>query len=220
MTIGTWNLERLKHYKKTQEITSLLENQNCDILVLTEYDERIKPKGFQFEIATKSLSELNPEYYKTTEKRVKIFSKYEITEEFKTYDSFTSCCGEFKTEMGNLIIYGTIIGIYGNRNENFKDDLTKQILDFKKLSKNKNFCIIGDYNITFCDNYYFTNWGRNTLNESFTENLIENLTKNVEETIDHVAISKEFIRNCDIEITEWNCEKKLSDHKGIRIKLN
>ena len=46
MKIGTWNLERLKHYKKVSEITLLLENQNCDILVLTEYDERIKPRGF------------------------------------------------------------------------------------------------------------------------------------------------------------------------------
>ena len=54
MKIGTWNLERLKYYKKTAEITSLLESQNCDILVLTEYDERIKPKGFEFEISTKN----------------------------------------------------------------------------------------------------------------------------------------------------------------------
>ena len=62
MKIGTWNLERLKYSNKIVEITSLLENQNCDILVLTEYDERIKPKGFEFEISTKSLTELNSEF--------------------------------------------------------------------------------------------------------------------------------------------------------------
>ena len=64
MKIGTWNIERLKHYKKIDEITSILENQNLDILVLTEYDERIKPKGYNFEISTKSLAELNSEYYR------------------------------------------------------------------------------------------------------------------------------------------------------------
>ena len=78
MKIGTWNLERLKYYKKTAEITSLLESQNCDILVLTEYDERIKPKGFEFEISTKNVAEVNTEFYQVTEKRVKIFTKYEI----------------------------------------------------------------------------------------------------------------------------------------------
>ena len=98
MKIGTWNLERLKYYKKTAEITSLLESQNCDILVLTEYDERIKPKGFEFEISTKNVAEVNTEFYQVTEKRVKIFTKYEIIKEFETYDCFTSCCAELKTE--------------------------------------------------------------------------------------------------------------------------
>ena len=220
MKIGTWNLERLKHYKKVPEITTLLENQNCDILVLTEYDERIKPKGFEFEIATKNLSELESENYRETEKRVKIFSKYEITKEFETFNSFTSCAAEFKTEIGNLIVYGTIIGIFGNRNQNFKNDLSKQIEDYRKFAETKNLCIIGDYNISFCDNYYFTNGGRTELNKSFAENEITNLTQNKTETIDHIAISKKFIPNSKVEIAEWNCSKELSDHKGISVKLN
>ena len=78
MKIGTWNIERLKHYKNSNEITYLLEKQNCDILVLTEYDEKIKPKGFEFEIATKCLAQLNSEFYRANEKRVKIFSKYKL----------------------------------------------------------------------------------------------------------------------------------------------
>ena len=220
MKIGTWYLVRLKHYKKVPEITTLLENQNCDILVLTEYDERIKPKGFEFEIATKNLSELESENYRETEKRVKIFSKYEITKEFETFNSFTSCAAEFKTEIGNLIVYGTIIGIFGNRNQNFKNDLSKQIEDYRKFAETKNLCIIGDYNISFCDNYYFTNGGRTELNKSFAENEITNLTQNKTETIDHIAISKKFIANSKVEIAEWNCSKELSDHKGISVKLN
>ena len=220
MKVGTWNLERLKHYKKVSEITTLIENQNCDILVLTEYDDQIKPKGFEFEIATKNLSELDYVNYRETEKRVKIFSKYEILKTFETYDSFTSCAAELKTEMGNLIVYGTIIGIFGNRNQNFKDDLPKQIQDYRKLAENQNLCIVGDYNISFADNYYFTNWGRTELNKSFTENDINLLTQSKIETIDHIAISRRFCGNSQVEIAEWNCEKILSDHKGISAKLS
>lgn len=217
MKIGTWNIERLKQYKKIDAITSILENQNLDILVLTEYDERIKPKGYNFEIATKSLEELNPDYYRKTEKRVKIYSKYEIVNEYETYDMFTSCCVELKTDKRNLLVYGTIIGIFGNRNQNFKDDLPMQIADFQRLSKNQNLCIIGDFNISFSDNYYFTNWGRDTLNKCFAENEIVNYTHGLSQTIDHIAISKKLIGNSIVEITEWNIDKKLSDHKGVSI---
>ena len=219
MKIGTWNLERLKHYKKVSEITTLIENQNCDILVLTEYDDQIKPQGFEFAIATKNLAELDSANYRETEKRVKIFSKYEIIKTFEAYDSFTSCAAELKTEMGSLIVYGTIIGIFGNRNQNFKDDLPKQIQDYRKLAENQNLCIVGDYNLSFADNYYFTNWGRTELNKCFAENEIDILTQNKIETIDHIAISRKFCRNSKVEIAEWNCEKILSDHKGISVKL-
>ena len=112
------------------------------------------------------------------------------------------------------------MGIFGNRNQNFKDDLPKQITDFKRLSKNSNLCIIGDYNITFSDNYYFTNFGRNELMKSFDENEIKNYTQDISETIDHIAISKKFIGNSKVETTEWNIDKKLSDHKGISINWN
>ncbi len=98
--------------------------------------------------------------------------------------------------------------------------MRKQIEDYRKFAKTKNLCIIGDYNISFCDNYYFTNFGITELNKSFAENEITNLTQNKTETIDHIAISKEFIANSKVEIAEWNCAKELSDHKGISVKLN
>ncbi|QBN17256.1 endonuclease/exonuclease/phosphatase family protein [Flavobacterium nackdongense] len=220
MTIATWNLERLKYSKETANIIAILENLNADILVLTEYDERVNLKNYPFQIATKSLSEIQPAYYMPSEKRVKIYSKYEIVNQFQTYDEYTSCCAEIKTEKGNLLVYGTIIGIFGNRNENFKTDLPKQIIDFNTLSKNQNICIIGDYNLSFSDNYYFTNRGRKELNNSFLENKITNLTHHLPETIDHIAISQEFIGNAKIETHEWNLEKKLSDHKGISIQID
>lgn len=219
MKIGTWNVERLKHKKKLSEIISLIELQHCDIMVLTEYDERITPSGYQYELATENLSLLDAKYYKSTEKRVKIYSKYEIINRLDTYDNFTTCCAEIKTNKGILLVYGTIMGIIGNRDKNFKNDLSKQIADINKYA-NRSICVIGDYNISFSDNYYFTHWGRNELNHCFAENNMKILTQGKAETIDHITISSSFIDKSDFEIAEWNIDKELSDHKGISVELN
>ena len=126
MTIATWNLEGLKYSKETAKIISILEEQNADILVLTEYDEKVNLINYPYQMATRSLAELQPGYYKSSEKRVIIYSKYKIVNELPTYDEYTSCCAEIKTERGNLLVYGTIIGVFGNRNENFNTALPKQ----------------------------------------------------------------------------------------------
>ncbi|MBR6012418.1 MAG: hypothetical protein IK062_01375 [Selenomonadaceae bacterium] len=136
----------------------------------------------------------------------------------QTFDKFTAICVELETEFGNLIVYGTIIGIYGNRNKNFPTDLMKQIEDFKILSE-KNILIVGDFNCSFADNYYFTNFGRNNLLQTFSDLNIELLTKNCSECIDHIAISKNFLPNKKFNFDEWNFDKKLSDHKGIFVDI-
>jgi len=148
-----------------------------------------------------------------------IYTNYEIVRQHETYDKYTSLCVELKTELGNIFIYGTIIGIFGNRNKNFKTDLSQQIRDYKNLSKDKNFCLIGDYNISFADNYYFTNHGRNELNKVFHDCSLNLLTRDRSECVDHIAISEDFTANLKTEIGEWNFDKKLSDHKGIFVDL-
>ena len=219
MKIATWNVERLKHQSKLDKINVLIEGINADILVLTETDSRIKPLSFRNRIDTPKLTEIDPKHYAATENRISIFTNYEIVEQFETYDKYTSLCVELKTELGNLKVYGTIIGIYGNRNKAFNTDLKKQMDDFERLSQANNFCLIGDFNISFSDNYYFTNFGRDELNKSFDKNNLELVTRQKKECIDHIAISKKFIKNAEMEIIEWNERKTLSDHKGIYMNL-
>ena len=50
------------------------------------------------------------------------------------YDARTALCVELETERGSLLVYGTIIGIFGNRHPNFKQDLVEQVKDFKRLA--------------------------------------------------------------------------------------
>jgi endonuclease/exonuclease/phosphatase family metal-dependent hydrolase len=219
LKIGNWNIERLKEIKEKDRILNEINLRNFDILVLTEYDERIKPTGFDYQISTESLMNVNTDNYKKTERRTAIFSKYPILKQIETFDKHTACCAELKTEFGNLVVYATIIGIYGNRNENFKTDLEKQILDFKKITSEKNICIVGDFNQTFSDNYYFTKFGRKTINENFKEFEIKNLTAELSENIDHISISENFIKKSELKIETWNLDKKLSDHIGISVKI-
>lgn len=218
MKIATWNVERLKHKKYLRKIVSECESINADILVLTETDTQIYPH-YKYYCATPSLSEIQPDYYKTTENRVSIFSNYKILRLYDTYDKYTSICAEIETERGNLLVYGTIIGIFGNRHPSFKPDLQRQLDDFKRLSSTGNLCICGDYNCGFSDNYYFTKYGRIAILQTFSESGIQLLTKDRSECIDHIAISSKFIHNQPVQINEWNYSKSLSDHKGISIKI-
>lgn len=228
MRIATWNIERLKHRKSIDKILSAIEDAKADILVLTESDERIKP-NYRYSFHTPKLHDAPSEYrmpgrykdyavadvYAVTENRVSIYTNYPCIGQYETYDKYTALCVELKTNAGNLLVYGTIIGIIGNRDESFKQDILLQAKDFERLSKTGNICICGDFNCSFSDNYYYTNFGRDTLSVSFASNNISLLTGNQPECIDHIAVSKNFIGGSNIKISEWNLDKSLSDHKGI-----
>ena len=156
MKIATWNVERLKHYADIDKMMLEIDKVSVDILVLTETDERLKP-DYPYCYHTPLLKEIRPDFYKDTENRVSIYSKYKCVNEHPTYDKYTAICVELETEYGNLCVYGTIMGIFGNRDKSFKPDLEKQMEDIKRLTEEGHrLCIIGDYNLSFSDNYYYT----------------------------------------------------------------
>ena len=212
--IATWNVERLKHYKDMYKMLENIRRQDADILVLTETDERIKP-DYPYYYHTPLLTGEQQFYYAETENRVSVFSKYECVKQYDTYDEDTAICVELKTPSGSLLVYGTIIGISGNRRPDFIPDLKSQMDDVRRLTADgHNICILGDYNLSFADNWYYTKEGRRLINETFDECGISLLTRDRTECIDHIAISEKFIGNVK-SIDEWNLDKSLSDHKGI-----
>lgn len=217
--IATWNVERLKHYKDLSTIIQLLDEIDSDILVLTETDTRIKLR-YPHIVSTMPAYIANSEQYQMTESRITIYSKFPCVEFYKTADPYTSVSPIIETNHGQLALYGTIIGIYGNRKPPFKEQLQSQTRDIVELSKlYENICVCGDYNLSFGDNYYFTSYGREIILNTFEECNIEILTRNVLECVDHIAISKSFTKNMKSVITEWNTDKALSDHKGISVAL-
>lgn len=236
MKIATWNVERLKHIKEKDKLLSEIEKIRADILVLTETDERLHP-NYPYCYSTPLLKEIRPDYYKETENRVSIYSKYECVKEYHTYDKYTAICIEFETEYGRLAVYGTIIGIFGNREKTFKDDLIKQMEDIRRLSEEGvRLCVTGDYNLTFSDNYYYTKFGRETVLKCFKESRINVMTAHRKECIDHIAIQDDYLYYGKLKpspdnrswkqselvvsnVDEWNMDRTLSDHKGTVIEI-
>lgn len=220
MTIATWNVERLKHYQDLGDILLACNRAQADILVLTETDDRVRP-DYPYCFHTLPPAELQPEWYKPTEKRVSVFTRYPCIRQHTTYDPYTSICVELETEQGSLLVYGTIIGIYGNRHPSFQEDLLRQCEDFMRLSEGQNnLCICGDWNCSFGDNYYFTRFGRDCLLQTLSKSKIRLLTALQAQCIDHIAISERFFDGTEMHIEEWNHEKRLSDHKGILVRFD
>lgn len=217
MKFATWNVERLHHKNKLPSIIEACGQMAADIFVLTETDTRLD-LGYKTHVQTYSLADTA--FYQSTERRVEICSNYELAGRRETFDDHTAVCAEILTERGALLFYGVIIGVYGNRHENFKTDLPHIISDIDRLAaEGKPLCVCGDFNISFSDNYYFTNNGRSALEEMFARNSLELLTRNQAECIDHIAISRGFIDGLTSAVREWNQDKKLSDHKGIFVEL-
>ncbi|MDX2281423.1 MAG: endonuclease/exonuclease/phosphatase family protein [Saprospiraceae bacterium] len=225
MKIATWNLQRpSKTSKRTEAIFTILKALQADILVLTETNDGMD-LGPAYSVYHSAI--LGDPMYKSGERRVSIFSKYPLADTsraFETFDAETALCVNFKTPIGELAVYGTIVGVKGNKGAQFKDDLEKQLLDFEAIRKQtSHFCIAGDLNISFSDNYYFTHVGRAKLNAAFEQHQMNNCTANLRHNIDHIVLSEKFVGDRTVVVSYWNETEnnpnRLSDHKGVMVEI-
>jgi endonuclease/exonuclease/phosphatase family metal-dependent hydrolase len=225
MKIATWNLERPRKSAtvKNAKIIESLNKIDADVLILTETNSLIHPGDLYYPFSTTPLAGIvsgKGEIYREGENRVTIWTKYPRSQSLKTYDPFTSICMGLDTPLGKLIIYGTVIGIFGNRDKGFDPHLKMQLADWRGLSKLGNICIAGDFNISFADGYYYTKAGRNQIDDCFRELKIDLPTRGILNNIDHIAISDPFLNSVDRKTETWNEDKTLSDHIGVCLTLS
>lgn len=224
MRIATWNIERLKHISEKNTIEKLCADLDADILVLTEADNRISldyKYVYETDILPASFETTSGKIikYKESERRVVIYSKYPCIRVFDTKDRNTSVALELDTPAGNVVIYGVIIGILGNRDANFNVELANTVNDIQTLSQYGFLVVCGDFNCSFSDGYYFTKYGRDTLQKVFDNCGISITTAGCTECIDHIAVSESLLLGNAVTVYEWNQDKNLSDHKGIMITI-
>lgn len=215
MTIATWNVERLKH--GADKIAEACKAINADILVLTETDERLElPYSHCFTTERDKM-----QLYRETERRVIVYTNYPEIKRYSTYDSTRSLCVGLDTEYGKLLVYGIVIGLFGNRHPSFLEDARSQAKDFELVAQaGMNLCYIGDFNCSFSDNYYFTGKGREVILDTLNKNGLRLVTAEQPECVDHIALTAGMTDGTEMLIEEWNQDKQLSDHKGILVKLS
>lgn len=218
MKIATWNLERLIK-RKNQLVLEKLYDLNADILVLTETNSIIHLENYMC-IATDILpTNFDNIKYEAGEVRVSIFTKYKATTRHNTFDSFTTVCTDIETPFGLLTVYGSIIGVFANRQPRFDNDLNGQLADFEKIFPGRQVCFAGDLNVTFSGRPWPSKIARQILVEAFKTYGLINTTENISDTVDHIVLSNDFLENKRLEIESWNTDKKLSDHVGHLLTL-
>jgi len=218
MKIATWNVERpYKNNRRVSAIEKCLKEIDSDIVILTETNELL-----DFGSGYTSYHSAIPSdaMYMPREKRVSIYSRYEAIEKITVSNDSTSLCISLKTPLGELSVYGTVIGIYGNRTKEFTENLSEQVNDFVRISSTNSLAICGDLNISFSDNYYFTENGRQVLTTTFKNSGLVNLTAGIPENIDHIILPENFIQDRKIDVECWNIDKKISDHIGVAITVS
>ena len=222
MRITTWNLMRpnARTTDRNQYFLDTIQKSNSDIIILTETNDLIDP-GKDYESASSlplpaSFESFN---YAEGEKRVSVYSKYPFGESFEVSDPYTSVCREISTPWGALIFYATIIGVTGGKDERFKKELIGQQNDILHLAKTNRLCVAGDYNISFSGYPYPS---RN-VGEEFAAFLADNnlnlLTKEIADVPDHIAISGNFLEDCQYLSSRMVIDQKISDHHLVTTNL-
>src|ERR1035437_9605954 len=136
MKISAWNLMRpnSKSIERNAIYVDTLNQIDPDIIILTETNSIIDFGDKYFTISTKPLPKFKDGYpYEPGENRVTILSKFPFTTQFETADEYSNVCAKTSTPLGQLIIYGTIIGFLGGTKDPFASDLEKQTKDLTQI---------------------------------------------------------------------------------------
>lgn len=218
MKIVNWNVEKVNKKHKI-EILRILENLDADIIVLTETKNTLSLKNY-FSVQTTVLPDIHEgQIYSEGENRVTIWSKNKINIANETHDHFTSIFAETTISNQQFFIYGCIIGTQSNKNPFFTNELNGFLSDLNKLFEKKTIICIGDFNTTLQGRPWPSSFAQESLLTAFESQELEILTKELPVCIDHITISKDFLKNKNITNIIWNEDKKLSDHYGICITI-
>ena len=223
MKIVSWNLERPNNNPKSIKnifIIDLIEKINPDIIFLTETNSSINFPGY-FCHKSNELPEIHEnQRYRAGENRITIFSKFQIEKVIPTYDSYTAICCQINSEIGELFLYGSIIGSFGGKDDFFKNDLRNQKIEIETLAKNKNLIYSGDFNISFSGFPYPSRNVIYEMNDFFNSNSLKNITSGNENSAIHIVASKEILNNTKVRQEMIGIEAQISDHNLILVETH
>ncbi len=232
MKIATLNIDWAKKYKSKNnflKVEQFLNKQEFDFLILTEA-VNLNLTNYPFKYLSEQIPEnivyekVNYTEYLKGEKAFRsiIYSKFPSVKEHQVIDGKTSIAHEFETEMGDLVIYATIIGTLYKKQPFAQKELENCINDCEKIYKaNPNLIIIGDLNTSFQEpekQFTINPKITNALKTLFENLNLFNATENIIQNIDHIILPlslQERLRKSKVFIEK----EELSDHKGIYVEI-
>lgn len=216
MKILTWNIKRPKiNEKRIHEITEIISDFNADLIFLTETNTCIDFPEYHKISTTELSSHYNGIDFQSGENKSTIYSKIQFSKSIDTYDGFSSVCVETNTEIGNLILYGSIIGFTGGRNKYFTEDLKMQKLDLQRIAQNGNLCFAGDLNISFSGYPYPSKDVQNDFTDFCEAENLKIITQDIANSALHIVLSRDLLRHKTVRINEIPIENRISDHNLI-----
>jgi endonuclease/exonuclease/phosphatase family metal-dependent hydrolase len=231
--IATLNIDWASTYKSgnlIRKIEEHLSELKADFLVLTEAVNLELP-NFEYKYFSKALPP-NVEYdgvnysiYLKGNKayRSAIYSKFPRTRTLKVIDEHTCLAAEFKTPLGTIILYGTIIGTRFRKALYAEKELENFISDCNNLiQENNNLVVVGDLNTTFIQServYSISQKCTNQILNLSKELDLQICTAEIPANIDHIMVPskwKVFPNSLGVFVER----KVLSDHQGVCVNLD
>ena len=155
----------------------------------------------------------------TRRNRIAIFSKFPIEKTIETYDPYTAVCREVNSGIGPLILYGSIIGSFGGKDDFFKNDLQHQQGEIENLAKHHNVIYSGDFNISFSGFPCPSREVIYDMNDFFMANALRNITGGNENSVLHVVVSKALLNGKKIKQEMTEVGTQISDHNLVVVEI-
>lgn len=224
MKIATLNIDwALKGQRK---IEMFLRKTDFDFLILTEAIDLGLP-NYNHKYRSEQIPEnriyedLNYSQYLNGNKafRTIIYSKRPFVKKHEVVDDKTCLAIEFETDIGNVIIYTTIVGTWFKKLPYAKTELENCISDCETLyTKKRNLIVVGDLNTSFIETEksYTINIETTKLLKTLFQKLnLKIATETIETNIDHIVIPDSIQSESGVFV-----EKDiLSDHKGVFVRF-
>ena len=218
MKILSWNVNRhdgdLEHQSNETRKELILEH-NADIVVLT--NTRLKfhlGDPYKRVFTTEMPQRHDGISYKAGENRVAIFTKFPFKNKVKTYDDYSSVCQMLETPLGNLNVYGTIIGA---KAELFESDFVEQKDDLERIEGA--ICYAGDFNMSFVEPFLPSEDTVKDMNKFIEEQKMAVLTADFENLNNHVAVSKSFLKGNTTQVELFEVPTEISEEEIIVVEI-
>ena len=105
MRIGTWNLDHCVPEKRDADRIKIIDNSQCDVIVLTETHDRIRPTDSSY----RPLHSQGRPHFPQNERWTSIWTRLTILDEIVTKDPLRTVAALLLAGEQRVVIYGTVL---------------------------------------------------------------------------------------------------------------